>query len=249
MVCSPYYSTSNRRGWPSLSWCQQLSATLRSRYVPPPPGATAQLKPATAGFATNFPLPHTLLTKPYSAPLPHSQSPQRFSDKFTTTFPGHQRSFGFLRAGKFTVSSVAEFNLEEHLSLADVAVDSHFSPSMLRVRIKQYRSAWVFWQGTPSALPGFRSTSQCTSQSKVVNQALSSSLQMAHSSPGSGWWTRSGLNKGSYAGHSFRICAAAARGVEDSLIQNLGRWHSSAYLRYIRISRSLLASVSQLLAA
>ena len=153
MVCSPYYSTSNRRGWPSLSWCQQLSATLRSRYVPPPPGATAQLKPATAGFATNFPLPHTLLTKPYSAPLPHSQSPQRFSDKFTTTFPGHQRSFGFLRAGKFTVSSVAEFNLEEHLSLADVAVDSHFSPSMLRVRIKQTRSAWVSWQGTPSALP------------------------------------------------------------------------------------------------
>ena len=63
--------------------------------------------------------------------------------------------------------------------------------------------------------------------------------------------TRAGLPAASFAGHSFRIGAAttaATVGVEDSLIQTLGRWKSSAYLLYIRLDPSKLAAVSRTLA-
>ena len=57
----------------------------------------------------------------------------------------------------------------------------------------------------------------------------------------------SGVAAANYSGHSFRIGAAitaAAAGIEDSTIQTLGRWKSSAYLVYIRIPPSQLARMS-----
>ncbi len=53
-----------------------------------------------------------------------------------------------------------------------------------------------------------------------------------------------------YNGHSFRIGAAttaAAKGIEDAIIQTLGRWQSTAYLRYmyVKIPRERLAAISQ----
>jgi hypothetical protein len=50
-----------------------------------------------------------------------------------------------------------------------------------------------------------------------------------------------------YAGHSFRIGAAtkaSACGLNDSTIQMLGRWSSSAYLVYIQTLREQLAFFS-----
>ena len=60
-----------------------------------------------------------------------------------------------------------------------------------------------------------------------------------------------GIDSTKYSGHSFRIGAAstaAARGVEDSLIQTLGRWKSNSYLLYVRIPRERLALITPLLA-
>ena len=60
-----------------------------------------------------------------------------------------------------------------------------------------------------------------------------------------------GMDVSGYSGHSFRIGAAttaAAVGIEDSMIKTLGRWESTAYLLYVRVSRDRLASVSRRLA-
>ena len=172
--------------------------------------------------------------------------------------------FGFLRAGEFTVPSVAEFDQGEHLSIADVAVDSHSIPTLLRVRIKQSKtdpfrrgvdiyigkaspplcpvSAMVGYLAVRGPQPGplflYGNGSSLSRQRLVVSVR--------------GCLKQAGLDGSAYAGHSFRIGAAttaAANGVEDSLIQTLGRWQSSAYLRYIHVSRSSLAAVSQLLVA
>lgn len=54
---------------------------------------------------------------------------------------------------------------------------------------------------------------------------------------------RLGYKETDYCGHSFRIGAAttaAAAGIEDHLIQTLGRWNSSCYMRYIRVSRNVV---------
>jgi len=56
---------------------------------------------------------------------------------------------------------------------------------------------------------------------------------------------------GDYVGHSFRIGAAtmaSEQGIQDSLIQTLGRWKSSAYTRYIGTAPDTLRGVARTLA-
>ena len=50
-----------------------------------------------------------------------------------------------------------------------------------------------------------------------------------------------------YAGHNFRIGAttkAALVGMEGSMIETLGRWHSAAFLQYIWTPKARLANAS-----
>ncbi len=60
-----------------------------------------------------------------------------------------------------------------------------------------------------------------------------------------------GIDSSRYAGHSFRIGAATAagtQGIDDSVIQMLGRWKSSAHQRCIQTLRDQLARYSALIA-
>lgn len=172
--------------------------------------------------------------------------------------------FGFLRAGEFTVPSKQAYDPEVHLNLADMAIDSHEHPSLIRLLIKQSKTdpfregvevflgaskgeicpvrALVDYLSVRPATPGplfvFDSGSPLTRAALVAN--LHEALQQV------------GLNHREYNGHSFRIGAAttaAQRGLEDSLIQTLGRWKSEAYKTYIKLPRSQLAVVSQTLAS
>ena len=167
--------------------------------------------------------------------------------------------FGFLRAGEFTTPSRSTYDPDAHLSLGDIAFDSHSAPSVVRLRIKQsktdpFRQGVDVYVGATSACicpveallayiairkadPGplfiFQSGAPLTRSSLV--QHLQAAL------------AQSGFPHTSYTGHSFRIGAAttAARcGISDSLIQTLGRWKRAAYKIYIRLPRVQLASVS-----
>ena len=48
--------------------------------------------------------------------------------------------FAFLRAAEFTVPTLQGYDPEVHLSLQDVAIDSHSSPSVVRLCIKQSKT-------------------------------------------------------------------------------------------------------------
>ncbi|XP_052071362.1 uncharacterized protein LOC127709732 [Mytilus californianus] len=59
---------------------------------------------------------------------------------------------------------------------------------------------------------------------------------------------RLGYRESDFCGHSFRIGAAtsaAAAGVEDHIIQTLGRWSSDCYIRYIRTDKRVISKAQQ----
>ena len=165
--------------------------------------------------------------------------------------------FGFLRAGELTIPSDATFDPQVHLTWGDIAVDIPKDPRVLGVTIKAsktdpFRKGITIFLGKVasdlcplSAVLAYMVSKRCRSGPLFTFQdgrpltrqrfvvAVRSALASA------------GVDAKQYAGHSFRIGAAttaAARGLEDSTIQTLGRWKSLAYLEYIRIPRQQLAS-------
>ena len=170
--------------------------------------------------------------------------------------------FGFLRAGEFTVPSLKEYDSTIHLSLADIALDSHSAPTLLRVHIKASKSD-SFRKGVDLFL-GKTASSIChiTAMTAFLLQRSPASGPLFTLQDGStlsraclvtavrSCLRAGGVNEEAYSGHSFRIGAAttaAKKGIEDSMIQVLGRWQSAAYLRYVRIPRENLAAVSSVL--
>ena len=171
--------------------------------------------------------------------------------------------FGFFRAGEITVPSAASFDPAVHLAWGDVSTDSVTTPSKVRVHLKRSKTdqfgggvdvfvgktgdevcpvrAIASYAAARGNAPGpfFQSSAGSPLTKARFVEAVRQALQQA------------GVPSEGYAGHSFRIGAAttAARaGLQDSTIQALGRWSSSAFLRYIRTTRDELAAFSSSLA-
>ena len=144
------------------------------------------------------------------------------------------------------------------LAAADIAVDSHVSPSHLSVHLRQTKTdpfgagvtihlgatgdslcpiaAVLGYLAVRPSAPGplFLFEDGSTLSRPRLVQALRQALH------------RAGVDDSGYSGHSFRVGAAttaAQAGLSDSLIQLLGRWKSSAYSLYIRTPWQRLASV------
>lgn len=169
--------------------------------------------------------------------------------------------FSFCRSGETTIPSGKAFDPTAHLAVGDLSVDNVKAPSHLTMRLKKSKTdpfregvsitvgatkdslcpigavlAYLAYRGTvPGPLFTWPDGTPLTRTRFVqeVRQAL----------------TKANLPAGDFAGHSFRIGAAStAAGVEDSVIQTLGRWKSTAYLLYVRMDPRQLAKISAVLA-
>ena len=161
-------------------------------------------------------------------------------------------------------ASQTAFHPAKNLAWGDIAVDNHADPTMVQVHLKvskcdQYGSGsgvvlgrignslcpvsalmqYINLRGSQTG-PFFIDSSQAViTKQRFVEQIREILCSI-------------GLPQHQYTGHSFRIGAAttaAAAGIEDSTIQTLGRWHSAAFLQYIRTPKTQLAAISASLAS
>ena len=171
--------------------------------------------------------------------------------------------FVFLRVGEFTMSAPQAYDPDVHLNLSDLALDSQIKPSVVQLRIKQSKTD-PFRQGINIFL-GKTDVAICPVQAVIQYIAVRSPnpgplFMLSEGTPLTRGYLvslvqaalrRGGLDDACYNGHSFRRGAAttaAQQGLQDSLIQTLGRWRSDAYKIYIKLPWSQLAQVSQSLA-
>ena len=167
--------------------------------------------------------------------------------------------FGFFRLGELLPLSSSSFNATMDLAWGDVAVDNRTNPRMIQIHLKTSKCD-QFGQGADvivgvtgvdicpvSALSQYMGSRGSTQGPFFLNAAGEVLTKPAFVSQIRDILQSMGIPAHQFAGHSFRIGAAttaAIVGVEDSMIQTLGRWHSTAFLRYIRTPKTRLASVS-----
>ena len=156
--------------------------------------------------------------------------------------------FGFLRTAEFTLSGIHSFDRETRLCFEDIAVDNKKSPSRLFVLIKHSKTD-PFRQGVTLVL-GRTGKLLCPVAAMMHYLSIRGSCSGPLFRFGDGSLltrgrfvselkkalAKAGINASQFNGHSFRIGAAttaAEKGIEDSIIQTLGRWKSTAYLLYV----------------
>ena len=171
--------------------------------------------------------------------------------------------FGFFRLGELLPDSTSSFHPAKSLSWGDVATDSYTNPTMVQFHLKVSKCDQF---GSGSDVVVGRTNSPLCPVSALLqyiekrgDQPGAFFLDSTHSIITKPRFvarireilTSIGLPQHNFAGHSFRIGAAttaASLGIEDSTIQTLGRWHSAAFLQYIRTPKERLAAISSTLA-
>lgn len=170
--------------------------------------------------------------------------------------------FGFMRAGEMTLPSEAAFDPNTHICFKDVLVDSIDNPKIVKLNLKASKTD-PFRKGVEVVL-GRTNNTLCPVTDLLAYLAVRGNgpgflflFSDGHSLTKQCFISRTrdalsanGVDSSKYAGHSFRIgaaTAACARGINDSIIQMLGRWQSSAYQLYIRTPRDKLASFSAII--
>ena len=171
--------------------------------------------------------------------------------------------FGFFRLGELLIGSEAEYTSASHLSWGDVALDSRTVATLVKIHLKKSKCD-QFGAGADILL-GRTGCLLCpvTAMVKFINCRGDSSgyffidgekkpiTKPRFIAQLRSYMKAAGLPSDQFAGHSFRIGAAttaAKAGMEDSMIQTLGRWHSAAFLRDIRTPHDRLAALSVSLA-
>ena len=167
--------------------------------------------------------------------------------------------FAFLRAGEMTVPTETAYDPAVHLGVLDLAVDDAAQPTCLRLTIKQsktdpFRKGVNLYVGRGqvnlcpvAAVLGFLNVRGSTPGPLFVFEDGRPLTRARFAQEVRAALSAAGVDQSKYCSHSFRIGAAttaAAKGIEDSVIQTLGRWQSAAYLRYVRIPRQQLTDIS-----
>ena len=203
----------------------------------------------------------------WAAPPPAAAQAMEPNELFDNTMLRAAASlyfFGFFRSGELMVLSVTAFDELFHLAWGDVAVDDSNPPAVIKIHLKRSKcdqlgngvDIYVGRTGTdicpvtlalqyvrvrgPSPGPFFRRHDGSPLMKALFMAKVRQVLVLL------------GQDAQRYAGHSFRIgaaTAAAQAGLEDSVIQALGRWSSSAFLRYVHTPRRRLAAYSRQLAS
>lgn len=167
--------------------------------------------------------------------------------------------YGFLRSGEITIPSANAYDPTVHLNFTDLSFDAPVNPSIIRVNLKASKTD-PFRVGVQIYI-GKTTGPLCPIAAMLAYLAVRGSVHglLFHHADGSpltkakfvsgfrSKLSQAGLDSKNYSGHSFRIGAAttaAANGVEDSLIQTLGRWKSNAYLSYVKMDPQYLAALS-----
>ena len=168
--------------------------------------------------------------------------------------------FGFLRAAEFTCNPLIDSSL--WLSLSDVGVNSYDNPSCISIFLKHSKTD-PFGAGITLFL-GATGNELCPVSAMLAFLAVRGSVPGPLFSFHDGVLLSRdrlvvavrqaveavGICSSAFSGHSFRVGAAttaAKVGLNDSLIQTLGRWKSSAFLGYIRTPRDSLLSIPRIM--
>ena len=166
--------------------------------------------------------------------------------------------FAFLQMGEAVAPSDSGFDPRFHLAYGDVRFSSATDPSWMEVTIKRSKCDQLCKWVTLSV--GVTRTPVCpvAAMSGYLVQrggALGPLFIFADGhlltrdrfvSAVRAILAACSIDLSSYAGHSFRVGAAttmAVRSLQDSLIQILGCWNSSAYMVYMRTPKLTLISV------